>query len=86
VTVCDVQLVGSLVEAFAGAAGDAQADAEQYAALADRELGKVTGPSDVVNGGSQPHFALMGGKTAGLSVERGQNWVTATVAVRWEWN
>jgi len=114
VTVRDPALVGSLVEAFAGAAGnaltidnigleladsapllaqareqafaDAKAKAEQYAALAGRELGKVERLSDVERGGAQPRFAMMAaGKAADLSVELGENSVTATVAVRWEW-
>ena len=114
VTVRDPALVGSLVEAFAGAAGnaltidhigleladsapllaqareaafaDARAKAEQYAALAGRELGKVERLSDVERGGAQPRFAMMAaGKAADLSVELGENSVTATVAVRWEW-
>jgi len=114
VTVRDPDRVGSLVEAFAGAAGnaltidhigleladsapllaqardaafaDAKAKAEQYAALAGRELGKVERLSDVDRGGVQPRFAMMAaGKAADLSVELGENSVTATVAVRWEW-
>ena len=114
VTVRDPGLVGSLVDAFAGAAGnaltvdgigleladpaaalaqareaafaDALGKAEQYAALAGRTLGKVARVSDVVRGGAQPRFAMMAaGKAADLSVELGENSVTATVAVRWEW-
>jgi len=114
VTVRDPGLVGSLVEAFAGAAGnaltidsigleladsapllaqaraaafaDAQAKAEQFATLAGRTLGKVERLSDVERGGAQPRFAMMAaGKAADLSVELGENSVTATVAVRWEW-
>jgi uncharacterized protein len=114
VTVRDPALVGSLVDAFAGAAGnaltidnigleladsapllararesafaDARAKAEQYAALAGRELGKVERLSDVERGGTQPRFAMMAaGKAADLSVELGENSVTATVVVRWEW-
>jgi uncharacterized protein YggE len=114
VTVRDPGLVGSLVAAFAGAAGnaltiehiglelsdpqpllarareaafaDARRKAEQYAALAGRELGKVERLSDVVGGGAQPRFELMAaGKSADLGVELGENSVTATVAVRWEW-
>jgi uncharacterized protein YggE len=114
VTVRDPGLVGSLVAALAGAAGnaltiehiglelsdpqpllarareaafaDARRKAEQYAALAGRELGKVERLSDVVGGGAQPRFELMAaGKSADLGVELGENSVTATVAVRWEW-
>lgn len=114
VTVRDPARVGSLVEAFAGAAGnaltidhiglelsdsapllaqareaaftDASAKAEQYAALAGRTLGKVERLSDVDGRGVQPRFALMAaGRAADLSVELGENSVTATVAVRWEW-
>ena len=114
VTVRDPALVGSLVEAFAGAAGnaltidhiglelsdaapllalareaafaDARRKAEQYADLAGRELGKVAQLSDVVGGGNQPRHELMAAdKAAGFGVELGENSVTATVAVRWEW-
>jgi uncharacterized protein YggE len=114
VTVRDPALVGSLVDAFAGAAGnaltiehiglelsdpqpllarareaafaDALRKAEQYAALAGRELGKVVRLRDVVAGEAQPRYALMAaGRSADLGVELGENTVTATVAVRWEW-
>ena len=112
VTVRDPALVASLVEAFAGVAGnaltidsiglevadpepllaaareaafaDARAKAEQYAALAGRELGKVERVRDVGNGGAQPRFARMAAGAADLSVEMGENTVTASVAVRWE--
>ena len=112
VTVRDPAMVGSLVEAFAGVAGnaltidhigldladpepllasardaafaDAKAKAEQYAALAGRELGKVERVRDVVEGGAQPRFARMAAGAADSSVELGENTVTATVAVRWE--
>jgi uncharacterized protein YggE len=105
--------VNSLVDAFAGAAGDAltidhigldigepepvlarareaafadaRGKAEQYAALAGRRLGKVQRLRDVVPGGPQPRYELMAAsKAAGL--ELGENTVTATVAVRWEWS
>jgi uncharacterized protein len=114
VVVRDPALVGSLVEAFAGAAGnaltvdgigleladsaallaqareaafaDAEGKARQYAELAGRTLGKVARLSDVDRGGAQPRFAMMAaGKAADLSVELGENSVTASVAVRWEW-
>jgi uncharacterized protein len=112
VTVRDPALVGSLVEAFAGVAGnaltvddirleladpapvlararedawaDARAKAQQYAALAGRELGKVEELSDVVQSGPAPRFAMAAG-AADSALEPGEHTVTATVAVRWEW-
>jgi uncharacterized protein YggE len=114
VTVRDRERVGALIEAFAGAAGnaltiegisldvadpeplltaareaafaDARTKAEQYAALAGRELGKVVELSDVEAGGPQPRFARMAfaSGAADMSVEAGEHTVTATVAVRWE--
>ena len=49
--------------------------------------GRLSGLSDVEAGGAQPRFAMMAaGKAADLYVELGENSVTATVAVRWEWN
>ena len=113
VTVRDAGLVGTLVDAFAGRAGnaltidhigldvadpgpllarareaaflDARGKAEQYAALAGRELGKVRGLCDVVEGGPQPRMAMMAGRGADTSVELGEHTVTATVVVRWDW-
>ncbi|KQZ90780.1 hypothetical protein ASD62_17260 [Phycicoccus sp. Root563] len=113
VTVRDADLVGTLVEAFVGAAGnaltidhigldvadpeplharareaaflDARTKAEQYAALAGRELGKVRALCDVVQGGPQPRMAMMAGRVADTSVELGEHTVTATVVVRWDW-
>jgi uncharacterized protein YggE len=112
VTVRDPTRVASLVDAFAGVAGnaltidsiglevadpepllaaardaafaDARAKAEQYAALAGRGLGKVERLSDVVEGGAQPRFARMAAGAAEMSVELGENTVTASVVVRWE--
>ena len=113
VTVRDPALVGDLVQAFAGAAGnaltvdrialdigdpspvlarareaafaDARRKAEQYAVLAGRALGKVVWVSDVVHSGAQPRYDLMAAKTGGMPVELGENSVTSTVTVRWEW-
>jgi uncharacterized protein len=113
VTVRETSRVNSLVDAFAGAAGDAltidhigldigepepvlarareaafadaKHKAEQYAALAGRRLGKVRRLRDVVNGGAQPRFERMAASKAS-GVELGENTVTASVAVRWEWN
>lgn len=113
VTVRDPALVGDLVEAFAGVAGnaltvdrialdiadpepvlerareaafaDARRKAEQYAVLAGRALGKVVWVSDVVHSGVQPRYDLMSAKAGGLPVELGENSVTSTVTVRWEW-
>lgn len=64
---------------------DARARAEQYAALAGRSLGKVVGVTDVVPGGAQPRYELMAARAAGMPVEPGENTVTATVVVRWDW-
>lgn len=113
VTVRDPSRAGSLVSAFAGAAGDAltidhlglevadprpllasareaafgdaRAKAEQYAALAGRTLGKVRTVTDVVDGGPQPRMALMAARTTEGFVELGENTVTTTVVVRWDW-
>ena len=75
-----------LAQAREAAFADALGKAEQYAALSGRTLGKVARLSDVERGGAQPRFAMMAaGKAADLSVELGENSVTATVAVRWEW-
>jgi uncharacterized protein YggE len=74
-----------LEQAREAAFADARGKAEQYAALAGRTLGKVVGLTDVVEGGVQPRYELMAAKTAGSSVELGENSVTATVTVRWEW-
>lgn len=67
---------------------DALAKAEQYAALASRTLGKVTALTDVVQGGAQPRYELLAaraGSAGALPVEPGENTVTATVVVRWDW-
>ena len=63
----------------------ARAKAEQYAALAGRELGKVRELCDVVQGGPQPRMAMMASRAADTSVELGENTVTTTVVVRWDW-
>jgi uncharacterized protein YggE len=74
-----------LERAREAAFGDARAKAEQYAALAGRELGKVVGLTDVVMGGVQPRHELMAARAAGGPVELGETSVTSTVTVRWEW-
>lgn len=75
-----------LVAARAAAFADARAKAEQFAALAGRALGRVVWVSDVTPGaGPQPRYELMAAKAGGLPVELGENAVTATVAVGWEW-
>jgi uncharacterized protein len=74
-----------LVAAREAAFANARAKAEQYAGLAGRELGKVEWLSDVVQSGPQPRYELMAAKAGGVPVELGENSVTATVAVRWEW-
>ncbi|MEO5609808.1 MAG: SIMPL domain-containing protein, partial [Ornithinibacter sp.] len=113
VTVRDADLVGTLVDAFSGVAGnaltidhigldvadpepllarargaafaDAHSKAQQYAALAGRELGKVRELRDVVQDGPQPRMAMMASRAADTSVELGEHTVTATVVVRWDW-
>lgn len=67
---------------------DARAKAEEYAALAGRTLGKVTALTDVVQGGAQPRYELMAaraGSGGSLPLELGENTVTATLVVRWDW-
>ncbi len=74
-----------LAQARHAAFADARTKAEQYAALAGRTLGKVTALRDVDHGTDQPRFALMAGRSSDSSVELGENTLTATVAVRWDW-
>ena len=72
--------------ARAAAFRDARTRAEQYAELADRTLGKVVAVSDVDHGGgAQPRRELIAAKTGGMPVQPGENTVTATVVVRWDW-
>jgi uncharacterized protein len=60
---------------------------EGSGSAAGRPLGKVVRLSGVDAGGAQPRFALMAAGRAGeTSVELGENSVTATVVVRWEWS
>jgi uncharacterized protein YggE len=74
-----------LASARDAAFADARAKAEQYAALAGRELGKVRAVTDVVQGGPQPRMALMASRATDGAVELGENTVTTTVVVRWDW-
>jgi uncharacterized protein YggE len=74
-----------LARAREAAFADARAKAEQYAALAGRELGKVVGLTDVVTVGAQPRHELMAARSAAGPVELGETSVTTTVTVRWEW-
>ena len=74
-------LAGAREAAFA----DALAKADQYAALAGRELGKVVALTDVVMGGVQPRYELMAATRAAAPIELGETSVTASVTVRWEW-
>ena len=74
-----------LARARYAAFADARGKAEQYAALAGRELGKVRTLTDVVQGGPQPRMALMAARATDGFVELGENTVTATVVVRWDW-
>jgi uncharacterized protein YggE len=74
-----------LARAREAAFEDARAKAEQYAALARRDLGKVVGLTDVVMGGVQPRYELMAASKAAAPLELGETSVTATVTVRWEW-
>ncbi len=110
----DLTAVGDLVQACAGAAGDAlaidsltleisdpgpllkdaraaafadaQGKAQEYAALAGRVLGKATVLTDVQQGMPVPRFAMAGRATAdAMELAPGENSVTATVVVRWDW-
>jgi len=74
-----------LASARDAAFADARAKAEQYAALAGRELGKVRAVTDVVDSGPQPRMAMMAARTTDSFVELGENTVTTTVVVRWDW-
>lgn len=74
-----------LMRAREAAFADARGKAEQYAALAGRELGKVHTLTDVVQGGPQPRMALMATHAKDGFVELGENTVTTTVVVRWDW-
>jgi hypothetical protein len=74
-----------LARAREAAFEDAKGKAEQYAVLAGRRLGKVVWASDVVHSGVQPRYDLMAAKAGGMPVELGENTVTTTVTVRWEW-
>jgi hypothetical protein len=74
-------------KARAAAFKDAERKATQFAELADRTLGKVVAVVDVdPSGGPHPRAAFMAAKTGGaLPVQPGENTVTATVVVRWDW-
>ena len=66
---------------------DARAKAEQYAALAGRSLGPVLLLSDlpIPVAGPMPRMMRMSSAAADMSVEAGEQEVSAQVSVRWAW-
>jgi uncharacterized protein YggE len=63
---------------------NAEDKAEQYAALAGRRLGRVAQLTDLPSGGpATARYELVA--ASGTDTDLGENTVTATVAVRWEW-
>jgi uncharacterized protein len=79
---------GLFSAARAAAFADALAKARQFAELAGRELGVVLTVDDTAGGGPVPlprgRMAAMP-MAAELSLEGGQQEVSATVVVRWSW-
>ncbi|TQL51690.1 hypothetical protein FB467_2844 [Ornithinicoccus hortensis] len=75
-----------LVSAREAAFADARGRAEQYAALAGRELGRVSGVRDVPDTGSgpAPRLARMVADGASMPIQGGEHTVSVTVTVRWE--
>lgn len=69
---------------------DARARAEQFAALAGRELGEVAEISEVPVGGAGPlaarREAFDAASAGSVPVDGGQESVGATVTVRWGWS
>ncbi|MEI2779181.1 MAG: SIMPL domain-containing protein [Tetrasphaera sp.] len=83
---------GLLEQARAAAFANAHDKARQFAALAGRELGPVLFVVDTPSGPTQPFGSArqaagyaMKAEAADMSVEAGENSVTATVVVRWAW-
>ncbi|MET0914763.1 MAG: SIMPL domain-containing protein, partial [Jiangellaceae bacterium] len=77
---------GLFSAARAAAFADALAKAGQFAELAGRELGVVLTVDDTAGGGPPvplPRMAAM--PMAELTLEGGQQEVSATVVVRWSW-
>ncbi|MGE9807912.1 SIMPL domain-containing protein [Janibacter sp. G1551] len=64
---------------------DARRIAEQYAALAGRELGRVVLVTDSTTGAEGPPHLLAKMRAGGMPLEAGESSVTASVTVRWEW-
>jgi uncharacterized protein YggE len=79
---------GLFATARAAAFGDALAKAQQFAALAGRELGAVVTIDDTAPGGAIPLPRRMAAAplvAAEFDVEGGQQEVSAHVVVRWSW-
>jgi uncharacterized protein len=76
---------GLFSTARAAAFADALAKARQFAELAGRELGVVLTVDDTAGGGPVPLPRMAAMPMAELSLEGGQQEVSATVVVRWSW-
>jgi uncharacterized protein YggE len=78
---------GLLATARDAAFADALAKAQQFAALAGRQLGAVVAVDDTAGGGPVPlpHRMAAMPMAAEFDIEGGQQEVSARVVVRWSW-